>query len=156
MYHFELKPFRKTFTPAFDWDKEVERLFEGFSSAEATYSPACDVLDLEKAYLISVDVPGLRKEDLDIEMKDNHLHIRGERRFAATAENSKVVRTEKRYGKFSRVFTIPQNVKTDGIEARFENGVLELTLPKEEKAQSKKITISDWGKKDDLPSDVKN
>ena len=65
------------------------------------------------------------------------------------------MRTEKLYGKFQRVFTIPQSVNGDLIEARFEHGVLELTLPKEVKSQSKKISISDW-KKEELSTEVKS
>lgn len=155
MYHFELKPFRKNWNPAQDWEKEVEKFFDGFSRSEQHFAPACEILDHEKAYTISVDVPGLKKEEIDIEVKDNHLTVSGERKFEEKTEKNNVVRTEKRYGKFSRVFTIPQNVNADAITASFENGVLVLNLPKEEKTQTKKISISDW-KKEELSSDLKS
>ncbi len=150
MYHFELKPFGQ-WNPASEWEKEVDRLF---GKRSETYVPAVEVTDEEKAFFISMDIPGLRKEDLEIEVKDNQLIISGERKFTQTSEKNNILRSEKRYGKFSRVFTLPKNVNADAIEARFENGVLEIALPKEEKAQSKKIVISDWKK--DVPSDVKN
>lgn len=151
MYHFELKPFRRNWNPALEWEKEVEKMFGGQGRPEATYAPACEIADEEKAYTISMDVPGLKKEDLDIEVRDNHLFISGERKFTEKTEKNNVVRSERRYGKFSRAFSIPQNVNTELIQARFEDGVLELTLPKEEKSQIKKITISDWKKEEFSP-----
>lgn len=141
MYHFELKPALRN--PSSLWEKEVEKIFDVFNKSES-YTPACEIHDEEKSYTVSLDVPGLRKEELDIEVKDNQLIISGERKFETKSEKNSVLRSERRYGKFSRIFTLPQNVNADGIEARFENGVLEIHLPKEEKAQVKKITISDW------------
>lgn len=123
MYHFELKPFRSSWNPA---------------QEEATFSPAFEIRDEEKSFAISLDIPGLKREDIDIEFKENHLYVTGERK----TDQENVVRSEKRYGKFSKVFTIPQHVNVDAIEAHFENGVLDLILPKEPKSQSKKITIS--------------
>lgn len=136
MYHFELKPARRA-----QWEKEVERFFDVFSNNEYNFAPACEILDEEKFYSIGLDIPGLSKDELEIEVKDNHLHVSGERK---QTEKTNVLRTERRYGKFSRMFSLPQNVNAEAIEARFENGVLEITLPKEEKSQSKKIQISDW------------
>lgn len=156
MYHFELKPFRRNLNPAQEFEKEVEKFFDGFNRSENTFAPACEIVDDEKAYTISIDIPGLKKEELDIEVKDNHLYISGERKYEATSEKRNVVRTERRYGKLSRVFSIPQNVNSEGIQATFENGVLELTLPKEEKSQTKKITISDWRKQEELSPGVKS
>jgi HSP20 family protein len=155
MYHFELKPFRRNWNPTQEWEKEMEKLIGSFSHSEKTFAPAFEIIEEERSYLISIDVPGLKKEDLDIEVKDNHLHISGERKLELESEKQKVIRSEKRYGKFSKVFTIPQNVKPDAIAASFENGVLFLVLPKEEKSQTKKITISDW-KREELSPELKS
>lgn len=154
MYQFELKPFRKNWNPALEWEKEVEKIFEGHKTQHA-FTPACEIIDEEKSYFISLDIPGLKKEDLDIEVRDNHLYISGERKQVERSDKDSLVRTERRYGKFSRIFTVPQNVNADAIMARFEDGVLELTLPKEEKSQPKKITISNW-KKEDLSPELKS
>lgn len=157
MYHFELKPSRKTqWNPATQWEKELEKFFDVFSNNEYQFAPACEIIDEEKSYSISLDVPGLRKEDIDIEVKDNHLHISGERKSQPKTDKNSVLRTERRYGKFSRVFSLPQNVNSEAIMARFDNGVLELTLPKEEKSQTKKIQISDWKSGQDVPTDLKS
>lgn len=144
MYQFELKPYRKSWSPFQDFEKEVEKMFYSDNS----FIPNCEIFEGDKAFFITLDVPGIRKEDLNLEVKDNHLYITGERSEGARAEKGTVLKSERHYGKFSRVFTIPQNVNTDAIQARFENGVLELSLPKEERTQPKKIQISDWNKQD--------
>lgn len=146
MYNLELRPNRRHFWNSSSlFEKEMDRFFDTFAhKGEEVYAPVCEITEQEKAFAISVDVPGMKKEDIDIEVKDNHLYITGERKYESKTEKDNVVRSEKRYGKFSRVFTLPQNVNADGIVAAFENGVLEVTLPKEEKAQAKKINISDW------------
>lgn len=142
MYHFELKPFRNSqWNQSLEWEKEVEKIFDAFSKNN-NWTPATEVIDEEKAFILSMDIPGLRKDELDIEVKENKLFVSGERKQLERDEKSSVMRSEKRYGKFSRAFTLPQNVNTDSIEARFENGVLEIAIPKEEKAQPRKIKLS--------------
>ncbi len=121
-----------------NWEREFEHLFN--FNREDTWSPAVEIAEEEKFFGVSIDVPGLKKEDIDIEVKENRLIISGERK--APQEKTNVLRSERRYGKFSRIFTLPQNVNTDAIEARFEEGVLTVVLPKEEKVQAKKISIS--------------
>lgn len=144
MYHFELRPNRRSASAQPNsWDKEFEKFFDVFSRAEY-FAPACEILDEEKSYSISLDIPGLKKEEIDIEVKDNHLHVTGERKAPQGQDN--LLRSERKYGKFSRVFSLPQNVDAESIQAKFENGVLEITLPKEEKSTTRKISISDWNK----------
>lgn len=135
MYNLELRPSFRNF-----W--HTHSLLDQMT--ERNFTPDCEIRDEEKFFAISIDVPGIKKEDIDLEVKENHLSVTGERKYLSDKEKDNVVRTERRYGKFSRVFTLPQNVNTEGIEAKFENGVLEIILPKEEKAQARKITISDW------------
>lgn len=149
MYHFDLTP--SFFSPLNQWEKDMERVFRG-SGKEAFFTPACEIRDEEKQFTISLDVPGLKEEEMDIEVKDNRIHITGERKVESKVEQDQVVRTEKRYGKFTRVFALPQHVNTDGIEARVENGVLMIAIPKEEKTQTKKITIS--GRRQDTDANL--
>ncbi len=145
MYHFDLTP--GFFSPLNQWEKDMERVFRGPNTKEAFYTPACEIRDEEKQFTVSLDVPGLKQEELEIEVKDNRLHVTGERKVESKVEQDHVVRTEKRYGKFTRVFSLPQHINTDGIEASVENGVLMIMIPKEEKTHIKKITIS--GRKPD-------
>ena len=136
MHHFELRPNRKN-----QWEKEFEKLFDVFSK-EDYFAPTCEIQDEEKSYKVSLDIPGVTRDQIDIEVKDNHLVISGERKYSGDTPKDYVLRSERRYGKFSRVFSLPQNVASDKIEARFENGVLDLTLPKEEKSQTRKIIVN--------------
>lgn len=142
MYHFELKPNRKN-----HFERELEKFFDVFSK-EDYFAPSCEIMDEEKSYKVSLDIPGIPKDGIDIEVKDNHLYISGERKYAGETTKDYVLRSERRYGKFSRVFSLPQNINTDLIEASFQDGVLDITLPKEEKSQTKKIKISEWRKDD--------
>jgi HSP20 family protein len=139
MFNFEMRPVKRN-----SWDAEFDKFFDTLSQKNEFYAPAYEVIEGEKEFTISLDIPGMKKEDIALEVKDNHLYIQGERKFEKKSEKDSIIRSEKRYGKFSRVFTLPQNVKAENIEARFSNGVLEIGLPKEEKAVARKITISDW------------
>ena len=121
-----------------NWEREFEHLFN--FAREDQWSPAVDIVEEEKFFAVSMDVPGLKKEDIDLEVKENRLFVSGERK--TIVEQEKVLRSERRYGKFSRIFTLPQDVNTDAIEARFEDGVLTVVLPKVEKVRPKKINIS--------------
>lgn len=124
-----------------NWEKELGKIFEGVA-AEQFFTPATEILDDEKSFHISLDIPGLTQENIDIEVVDNELRITGERKAKSSEEKDSVLRTDKRYGKFSKVFTLPQNVNADEISAHFENGVLDVALPKVEKPQPKKITVT--------------
>ncbi len=143
MYHFELKPFRRqSWNSHTEWDKDLEKFFDTFSKTDY-FAPVYELSDEENSYCLSMDIPGLKKEDLEIEVKDTQLIISGERKNEKKTEKDNILKTERRYGKFSRVFNLPKNINTDKIEARFENGVLDIVIPKEEKSQGKKILISD-------------
>lgn len=151
MYNLELRPFRSRhsmWNAGGELDKEFEKFFDVFSKTD-NFAPVCEILDEEKSFAISLDMPGFGKEDIDIEVKDNHLIVTGERKSASKTEKNNVLRSERRYGKYSRVFSLPQNLKIDAIEARYENGVLDIRVPKEEKSQPKKIQISEWSSKKD-------
>jgi HSP20 family protein len=115
-------------------------LFDLFNPRAEQWNPTVEITEDDKLFSLSFDVPGIKKEDIDLEVKENRLYISGERKLKT--EKEKVLRSERRYGKFSRIFTLPQDVNTDAIEARFEEGVLTVVLPKVEKAQPKKIVIS--------------
>lgn len=121
-----------------NWEREFEHLFN--FSREDQWSPAVEIREEEKFFAVFVDVPGLKKEEIEIEIKDNRLIVSGERK--TTPDPEKVLRSERRYGKFSRIFTLPQDVDTEAIEARFEDGVLSVVLPKQEKMRPKKIIIT--------------
>jgi len=127
---------------------EMERLFEEFNhsssrqSAERSFSPAVDISESENHYLMNVDLPGIKKEDIKIEMHENVLTISGERQRARKYEDeNKAQRFERSYGSFTRSFSLPTTVESDKIEARYEDGVLSLYLPKTPIAQARTIEV---------------
>jgi HSP20 family protein len=97
------------------------------------FVPRVDVVEDEKAFEIHLAVPGMSKDDFKIELNENELTISGERKFSKERKESNFRSIETQYGKFSRTFTVPENVDGSKIQAQYENGLLVLTLPKDEK-----------------------
>lgn len=122
----------------------VSRLFDGQTfNAETpqTWVPSSDILETEDRLQIRLDLPGMTKDNLDIQLTDNNtLTIRGERKFEEI-DKAKYHRVERFYGNFNRSFVLPTNVETDKIQASFKDGVLEIVLPKAESAKARKISI---------------
>lgn len=111
-------------------------------SATATaWAPALDISERKDAYLVTVELPGLKPEDLDITMEDGLLTIQGERHFAHDSSEQQFHRVERRYGAFRRAITLPAHVMAEGIQASFEDGVLQILVPKAEEASPKRIQI---------------
>ncbi len=127
---------------------EMDRMFGNFGqtavgkTTEAAFSPACEISETETHYQMSVDLPGIKKEDVKIELNDNTLTISGERKSEKKAGDERNVKyVEKYYGTFTRSFTLPTTVDTEKIEARYEDGVLSLEIPKAPLARTRKIEI---------------
>ncbi len=104
---------------------------------ERSEFPRCDVEETDKAFLMSFDLPGVKKENINIEVKDGVMTLTGERK----SETKKDGYSERFYGNFQRSFSIPVHVDSEKIEARYENGVLQVALPKSEVKTGKKIEI---------------
>lgn len=100
-----------------------------------------DIKDTPDAVLVKAELPGINKEDIKVNFSNNLLTIRGERKKEEKEEGSNFLRIERSYGSFSRSFTVDIPVKQDGIKARYQDGVLEITLPKEEDKKKKEFTI---------------
>lgn len=105
------------------------------------WGPSVDIHENADSYQIEADLPGMRKEDISIDLQDNVLTISGERKQESEASGQEDVRVERRYGKFVRSFTLPPNVDPDNIKASYQNGVLKLQLPKREEAKPKQIKV---------------
>ena len=146
---------RNQSTDLFD---EMERMLTDFNRAsnrqavERSFNPAVDVAETEDKYFLSIDLPGIKKENIKIEMNENILTISGERqRVSKTEEENKAQRFERSYGSFSRSFSLPTTVASDKIEAHYEDGVLELTLPKTPIAKARTIEIQSKDKTSTTP-----
>jgi HSP20 family protein len=99
----------------------------------STFSPKVDVIENEKSYEVHVAAPGLSKDDFKIELNENQLTVSGERKFSNEKNEKNYRSIETQYGKFSRSFYLPENVDAANINATYNNGILELTVPKDEK-----------------------
>lgn len=124
----------------------VKDYLERGSVSRAGFHPACDIEETEAAYHVSFDLPGVNRENVQIEIEDDELRVSGERPGVAPVKEGEAPRgrfhfAERTLGKFHRVFTLPTSVKGEEVEAKFANGVLEITLPKAESAKPRKIAI---------------
>ncbi len=144
--------------------REVDRLFDDFSGgiwrspfgrslfdmepfrrAQATFGavPAVDVMQTDKGYEITAELPGMEEKDIDVKLADGILTIRGEKRDEKEEKKNDYYVRERSFGSFERSFQVPENVDTDKVSASFKKGVLTVMLPKSAEAQKaeKKIEV---------------
>jgi HSP20 family protein len=127
----------------------MNRLFEQTLSrsrgeegaAAATWTPAVDIYETLDTIVIKADLPGVVREDIEIQVDDNTLTLKGERRFSKDVQEESYLRIERTYGSFHRCFTLPATIQQEKIRAVCRDGVLELTLPKAEGSKPKRIAI---------------
>jgi len=105
------------------------------------WAPLVDIFEQNNHYELTADLPGLKKEDIKVEIHDNVLTLRGEKKIEDEKKDRNYRLNERYYGEFIRTFTLPENVEKSGIEAEFKDGVLKLTIPKAEKAKPKQIEV---------------
>ena len=108
----------------------------------ASWAPRIDVVETTDAFLFEFDIPGVKKEDIHINLQDGTLTVSGERKAREIDETDDVVRVERFAGHFYRSFSIPTAINEKNIDAIFQDGVLSLTLPKAEESKPRKINIS--------------
>jgi HSP20 family protein len=104
--------------------------------------PAVDVLESKDTYVIRAELPGMKREDINLEVKDGTLTLSGERKSEETAEGVEYRHVERVNAKFWRSFSLPETVKHDAIEATYKDGVLEVRVPKAEEVKPRHIEIS--------------
>ena len=119
---------------------ELDRLFE---SPLTGWAPALDVHEDKDSFSIRVELPGMRREDIEVSLQDGALVISGERKEEKVTEGTEVHRQERFYGRFSRALTLPSAVAGDKVKAQYKDGILTVTLPKAEEAKPKAITVSE-------------
>jgi HSP20 family protein len=108
----------------------------------ANFVPAVDIYEDEKKVTLKLEVPGMEEKDLDVSVENNMLTVKGERKFEKEEKEENFHRIERRYGSFSRAFTLPSTVDTEHIEAHYHAGVLKLDLLKKPEAQPKQIKVN--------------
>src|SRR6266508_6826709 len=106
------------------------------------WTPLADIAEDEKEYLIKAELPELRKEDVKVTVENGVLTISGERKFENEEKNKKYHRVERGYGSFVRTLALPDDADADKVKAAFKQGILEVHLPKNEKAKPKQIEVN--------------
>jgi len=133
--------------------REVNRLFEDSNRVPArnggaeqvaarAWAPSVDIFEDHNEIVVKADLPGIKQEDIDIELTGETLTIKGERKFEDTQRKDNYLRVERSYGSFQRSFTVGVPIDQDKIKASFNSGVLEVHLPKSELTKPKKITVA--------------
>jgi len=112
---------------------------EDFTVTE--WSPAVDIAEDDKEYIVKAELPGLNKENIKVSVEGSVLSIAGERKVEKEEKNKKYHRIERSYGSFTRSFTLPDDASGEKVNAEFKDGVLKVHLPKEEKAKSKSVEV---------------
>lgn len=112
-----------------DFDRIMSAFVLPTYANQVGFKPSCDINETKQHYLVSFDIPGIRKEDIKIEVQGNQLVISGERHRLMQGDASETtLRHERAYGKFERTFVLPSSIDADRIEALYENGVLNVAL----------------------------
>jgi len=146
-----MTPSQSGFTPALELNRlrrEIDRIFEDPFSLLAPstsffegWTPAVDIFEDKDKYIVKAELPGMRKEDIDVSLDGNTLIISGERKQEEEKREGENYRSERFFGRFQRSVTLPTDVQGGKIEASYKDGVLTVTLPKSEEAKPKQIPV---------------
>ncbi len=130
--------------------EEVNRLFStnltrGFGEegiGRGAWNPSVDIYENKDEIVLEAELPGMNREDFDLTVENNVITLRGQRQFEKKDETDNYHRVERSYGSFTRSFTLPQTVSTEGANADYRNGVLRVTLPKREETKARRIEVT--------------
>ena len=128
-----------------DLRDEIDRFFEApiaRTSEFLGWAPAFDVYEEKDNFVVKAELPGMKKEDINVSLHDGDLIISGERKSETKSEGTEVYRAERYFGKFQRSVTLPAAVAAAKVKAEYRDGVLTVTLPKAEEAKPKQIEVS--------------
>jgi HSP20 family protein len=114
---------------------------EGSDPVTSAWVPATDIFEDAEGIKIAIELPGMTSENVKLTLENDNLTIKGEKKQVAEEKTTKVHRYERSYGAFQRAFTLPDTVDAERVAAKFENGVLTVTLPKAEKAKPREISV---------------
>jgi HSP20 family protein len=127
----ELKALQKVFD-------QYSSMIDNNASTISGYIPKVNTSEDEKAYHIDIDLAGVKKEDISVDVDNNTIKIYGERKYKNEKKEDDYYKIESSFGRFERVFSLPENVDIESISAKHTDGVLEMVLPKVEQQNSKK------------------
>lgn len=127
--------------------REMNELMDQFFGSDGGtefalwFAPRVNLAETDQAFEVTVDLPGMKPEEFSVELKEGQLWITGERRQESEEKGKTYHRVERQYGRFQRVIPLPAAVNPEKIEAEYKDGVLHITLPKDETAQPKRIPV---------------
>jgi HSP20 family protein len=131
--------------PAARVNRFFENLFPEISERDdmnlMEWLPVVDTYEKDESIVVKAELPGMKKEDISIDVKNNILTISGERKHEEKVEKSDFYRSERFYGRFQRCFTLPDSVDAEQVDASYKDGILEVKIPKTEESSAKKIEI---------------
>lgn len=135
----------RPWNPLGELEGHMDRLFSDFAGDLSWHGgewmPAIDVKESDNTYTLEADLPGVKKEDVELTIVDNVVTIKGERKREEQVEENGYHRVERSHGSFQRSFTFPEGFDGGNVKAHYENGVLRVTLPKREEAKPKRIEV---------------
>jgi len=131
-------PFREMTQVQNHVNRLVDQVWGG---RQESWLPAVDVFDTQEAVVLKAELAGMDPDDIQIEVEDNVLTIKGERKFEEEVDEGRYYRVERRFGSFQRSLALPQGVKADEIVAGYEDGILTLTVPKAPEQKPQRIEV---------------
>ena len=146
----------RPFSETMPWQDEVERMFGSFLGSRLWPSwngrrwlpigldisaPVVDLYDDKDQIVVKAELPGMAKDDIEIDIGDHQLTLKGEKKKEEETKEENYYRSERSYGSFTRVVDLPAEVQRDKVHASYKNGVLEIRLPKTEEAKKKEIKV---------------
>ena len=142
-------PFRSPLADVAVLQNRLNSIFNDFARPEAeqeslamgSFIPPVDVYEDAHQVVLKLEVPGIKQEDLDVRVENQMLTVKGERKFEKDEKEENFHRIERRYGSFTRSFTLPQTVDTGAVKAGYEQGVLTISLAKKEAAKPKQVKV---------------
>jgi HSP20 family protein len=136
-------PFRDLMSIQNEMNRLFGRTYGGDvgESSRGAWTPALDVHETQDKFVITMELPGVSPDDVDISVEDSTLVVRGERKFYSEHDEESFLRIERRFGEFTRSLTLPSTADAESIQASFDQGVLTIEVPKKEEAKPRKISI---------------
>ena len=142
-------PFRSPLADMAVLQNRLNSIFNDFAMPEGereslamgNFIPPVDVYEDAQQMVLKLEVPGIKQEDLDVRVENQTLTVKGERKFEKDEKEENFHRIERRYGTFTRTFTLPQTVDTNAVKASYDNGVLTVSLAKKEAAKPKQVKV---------------
>ena len=134
------RPFTSLFRDELFNDRD-SGLWANTRRAAESFNPAVDIVESDRAYLVKAEVPGLSPENIDVQVENDVLTVRGERKSENEEQQGGYRRVERRYGSFARSFVLPKGTNPEAIEAQVEHGVLTVTIPKVVPATARKVEV---------------